>query len=220
MMQRYRFFLLNLFAAGAMASDWQTLYGDKIDFGVYRDDRRVGTYETVFVRQQQGWQVISRMDISVPLFLFISWDYAYKAREVWQNQWLKKLDVFESRNGSESTFKAQTEGPGRYLKGLGQEGTVNVQLPVLPTSHYNAEVIHGDRVLNTLTGQVNRYRLTPVQKEMVTTNKGQIEAQRYRYEGELNNTEVWYSDQGHWVKLWFKGDDGSNIELRCLYCMK
>ena len=42
-------------------------------------------------------------------------------------------------------------------------------------------------------------------------------ATRYAYTGDLDN-EVWYDDVGRWVKMRFKGRDGSTIDYVCRRC--
>ena len=116
-------------------------------------------------------------------------------------------------------MKAAVDSVG-YLNGVGQSGDISIKLPILTTSHYNPDVINSSRILNTLTGQTSAYSLVLLKREQVRTNKGYVKADRYKYGGDLEGTEVWYSLEGHWVKLQFEGDDGSKIELRCLYCMK
>jgi len=51
----------------------------------------------------------------------------------------------------------------------------------------------------------------------VETERGDVFATHYVYSGELD-TEVWYDDEGRWVKMRFKGRDGSTIEYVCRRC--
>ena len=53
--------------------------------------------------------------------------------------------------------------------------------------------------------------------ETVMTENGPVTATRYRYSGELE-TEVWYDDAGRWVKLRFKGREGTPIAYKCRRC--
>ena len=90
-------------------------------------------------------------------------------------------------------------------------------VPLFPTNHWNPEVLRQTRVLNTLTGRINRVRIEPQAQETVATEHGDVPATRYAYTGELE-TEVWYDDAGRWVKMRFKGRDGSTIEYVCRRC--
>jgi geranylgeranyl diphosphate synthase type II len=54
-------------------------------------------------------------------------------------------------------------------------------------------------------------------REYVATERGQVPATYYRYTGDLL-AELWYDDDGRWVKMRFKGRDGSMIEYVCRRC--
>ena len=45
----------------------------------------------------------------------------------------------------------------------------------------------------------------------------EIDATLYRYTGDLD-TEVWYDDEGRWVRMRFKAKDGSVITYQCEVC--
>ncbi|MDD7805526.1 MAG: DUF6134 family protein [Endozoicomonas sp. (ex Botrylloides leachii)] len=211
---------LTLLSSQVLAKDWDQLYGTEITFDVYRNDHYVGSSVTKFERQQKGWLIKSVMNLKVPILFLLSYKYFYQSNEYWRNDLLQQLDVEEDRNGEIKKINVRTNEESSLLKGQTPLGKVEIKLPILTSNHYNSDVINSDRLLNTLTGAENQYTLVFKGKEKIATNKGVIEANRYRYNGDLKDTEVWYSQSGHWVKLWFKGDDGSNIELRCVYCIK
>jgi hypothetical protein len=51
----------------------------------------------------------------------------------------------------------------------------------------------------------------------VVTRSGALRARHYLYAGDLNG-EIWFDDQGRWVKLRFRADDGSIIDYVCRRC--
>jgi hypothetical protein len=88
------------------------------------------------------------------------------------------------------------------------------EMPVFPTNHWNPAVLSQDRVLNTLTGRINRVSIEP-HGDDETASDGDVN--RYRYGGELE-LESWYDDSGRWLGMSFEGRDGSLIEYRCGNC--
>jgi hypothetical protein len=106
---------------------------------------------------------------------------------------------------------------GKDMSIRSSAGTTEFQGRLFPTNHWNSNVLHERRVLNTLTGQINKVRIEARQRERVTTERGEIEATRYAYTGELQ-TEVWYDDMGRWVKMRFAGRDGTPIDYVCQRC--
>ena len=89
----------------------------------------------------------------------------------------------------------------------------------MPTNHWNNTVLGHVRVLNTLTGNVNKVKLVPKGQEMIFTERGDVSANRYAYTGDLEDTEVWYDELGRWVKLRFLGRDGTPVEYVCQKCL-
>ena len=73
------------------------------------------------------------------------------------------------------------------------------------------------QVINTITGKINDVELQRRDTTAISTKHGDITATHYAYQGDLT-TEVWYDDNGKWVKMRFPGKDGVMIEYKCRVC--
>ncbi|MDH2433108.1 DUF6134 family protein [Pokkaliibacter sp. MBI-7] len=201
--------------------DWQRFYGDQpLHFIVMRKGKAIGSYTTRFVDEPAGgYRVEARLAIEVRVLL---WDYRYQyqAEEVWQpshnGEVLSQLQVEINDDGKPFSLSLQRQG--KQLVGSSSQGNVTVPLPVLTTQHYNAAVLQQSQVLNTLTGKVNSFHIVALGEEMITAQGRQIAARHYRYQGELHDTDVWYDAAGRWLRLRFRGKDGTPIELVCQQC--
>jgi hypothetical protein len=159
---------------------------------------------------------MTEMNLDISVLWLLHYRYQYRGREVWQDGTLQSVTRDVSENGKTSGMSLQRQGD--ELTGVGPTGPVTVPVGILPTHHYNAAVINHESVLNTLTGKVNQVRVEPLPAEQVKAGDRTRRAVRYRYLGELHDTDAWYDQQGRWVKLQFKGSDGSDIELVCQQC--
>lgn len=199
----------------ASADTVRSLYGDRIEFGIYRNGSPVGTHEVRFKEQDGNLRVQTEFDLSVSALFITLFRLEYQSDAVWRDGKLVELQARTDRNGTIANVQAQAEG--ELLKVEGPNGPYQAELGVFPTNHWNAGVVGSQQVLNTITGRIADVRLVPVGVEQVDTAHGVIDATRYRYEGAIQN-EVWYDSNGRWVQMRFFGEDGSSVELRCRKC--
>lgn len=176
------------------------LYGAEIQFDVYRNGDLVGFHQVRFNENGARLTVTSDFQLQVKLLFFSAYRFAYRSRETWRHGVLEELEAEVDDNGELVRISEAGFRPGDY-----------------PTTHWSAGVLARERVFNTLIGRFNDVRIQPAGVEMVSTENGEISATRFVYSGELQN-EVWYDQQRRWVKMRFKGNDGSLIDYECVRC--
>ncbi len=203
---------LLLVATSTQAHPWRHLYGDGLLFDVYRDGKPVGQYRTDFRGSGTDWSARAQMELNLR-WLFWSYRYRYFAVETWKEGELERLYARVDRNGEQQQVSFNRSGD--WLEsGEGERA----KLPILATHHYDVEVVNSTRVLNTLTGKINRVTVRAVGVETRLAAGKKVLAQRYEYRGDLEQTSVWYDLQGRWVGLQFTDERGAEIEFRCRRC--
>lgn len=192
------------------------LYGPQAQYDIFRDGLPVGKQVMQFDREDGYLKIRADMSLEVRFMMFPVYDFSYQSEETWDNGTLVQLSarIVENDDRREITVKRQ----GNALLIENPDGTSNIPGPVFTTNHWNAAVTDQDRVLNTLTGNLNKVTITNAGQEWVEAEGRKIQATRYIYSGELD-TEVWYDPQGRWVALQFKASDGSTIRYRCRQCL-
>lgn len=216
---------LALGAGSASAADPQTLaslnadplrlYGGAIDFDVYRNGDKVGFHEVRFNGEPDDLTVSTRFQVEVDVLFFTAYRFDYASEGRWRGDELLRLTVSVDDDGNANEIDAVREAD-RFTVANSEEA-FETEAPLFPTNHWNPRVVTQDRVLNTLTGRVNSVSIEPKAREIVATERGAVPATRYAYSGQLE-TEVWYDDEGRWVKMRFEGRDGSEIEYVCRRC--
>ncbi len=192
-----------------------TLYGRELKFDVLRNGREAGQHSVRFDRKGSVLTVDSDFQLQIDLLFVTIFQYRYQAREEWRDGQLDQMTVQVDDDGTPVSL--DVERRGNRLTVRNGEDTYGVDAPIFPTNHWHAGVIGDRRVLNTLTGRVNRVIIQPIGRETIPTESGPVTATRYAYTGELE-TEVWYDDAGRWVKMRFAGRDGSIIDYVCRRC--
>ena len=191
------------------------LYGKKILFDVFRSGEQIGHHQIDFFDNGINLKVSSTVRLRLNFLALFSYRYDYRSEAMWTDGQLDELEAMVDDDGEKSSVSAMRLGSRFNVKH--GEHLYTTLAPLMPTNHWNSAVLKEKRVLNTLTGQINNVRLVPKVRESVETEHGSIMSTRYAYTGDLD-TEVWYDDLGRWVKLRFRGSDGTPIEYICRRC--
>ena len=211
------FYLLlgNAKVAFSTVTDPLTLYGDEIIFDVFRRDEQIGRHVVRFNRTEHELLVSSRLKLSIDVFFITVYRFLYASEATWRLGVIDQINVEIDDNGDPFRFQARQRGG--VLRIQSESGRAEFPGPLLPTNHWNARVLDANRVLNTLTGDVHEVRIVAEGRELVATERGDVVATKYAYSGEFES-EVWYDEQGRWVKMRFDGKDGVPIEYFCRRC--
>ena len=190
------------------------LYGNEIAFDVERDGDVVGRYIINFTRTDQGVLADARVDVDVSLLFVPIYTLRYHARELWSDGELQSIEAFTSDDGDLIHVQATRESEGLRVK----TNDAAYETPaVLPISHWNAALLEGGPLLNGMTGEVDEVQVSDQGLDTVSTRSGSLRARHYLYSGDLNG-EIWYDEDGRWVKLRFRAKDGSIIDYVCRQC--
>jgi hypothetical protein len=202
--------------AAAAAPDPEPLYGNEIVFSVWRKGDEIGQHRVTFATTNGALVVQSSLDLAVKILGITVYRYNYQSQESWRAGVLAALHSTVNDDGT-TTHVDATATQGK-LTITGPEGTAVADLPVLPSTHWDAQVITADHVVNTLSGKVDQIKLVPQGTETVPTNAGPRQATHYLWTGDIK-AESWYDADGHWLKLRFPGKDGTLIDYVCVHCI-
>ena len=198
-----------------VSADPLDLYGGQIHFDIVRKGQVIGSHLVAMRRDGEAIETRSEVRIEIDVLIFTAFRYEYESKAVWSDGQLQHLTVDLDDDGKQSLLIAKRGSVGMEVSRNGVKALLPE--PLYPTEHWNAGVLRERRVLNTITGKVNDVEMAEVAREYVATELGDVPATRYRYGGDLD-VDVWYDDHGRWVKMRFKGRDGSTIEYACRKC--
>lgn len=190
------------------------LYGNEIDFDVERNGNVVGQHIVTFTRTAQGVRAESRADVSIQLLFIPAYRFRYQSQELWRDGQLQSIEASTNDNGDYSHVQAVRDAAGLEIS----SSAGNYQAPAIPpTSHWNAALLKGGTLLNTMTGELANVQVFDQGLDTIATRKGPLRAHHYLYSGDLNG-EIWYDGEGRWVGLRFRAYDGSLIDYICRQC--
>jgi hypothetical protein len=201
---------LALAAAPALASQVQ-----EHRYTILRGQDPVGVHEVRREGAGAETRVRSKSRIDVRLLGLDLYRLRYQSDEVWDGAGLASMEVQVEDGGKPFRLSGRREGQG--FAWSSDSGTGSHPRPIFPTNHWSPEVLKQDRVLNTLTGGLNRVQIARAGSEVLDLPGGKVRAQRYRYTGELT-LDAWYDESGQWLGMRFTGRDGSEIRYLCATC--
>lgn len=200
--------------AGGPADDPIQLYGNELRFDVERNGDVVGQHVVTFSRTDQGVKVNVRADIDVSVLFIPAYRFKFQSHELWRDGALLSMDASTNDDGDYVTVKAQRDAIGLHVTSTVGE----YEAPsLLPMSHWNAALLKGGVILNTMTGELVDLKVQDVGFDTVTTRNGPLRARHYIYSGDLTG-DIWYDSDGRWVRLRFAAKDGSIIDYVCRHC--
>lgn len=207
---------LAAFAAPAQAqADPLARYGEQIRFEIHRKGKSVGWHTVSFERAGDALRTRSTVHIAVDFLFFTAFRYRYESDATWRQGQFERAEVKIEDNGKPLLLRVMREGERALVSGT--SGAFSMDASTHMTEHWNAAVLDQRQVLNTLTGKLNEVDIQRGRRELVDTERGPVPASVYHYTGDLK-IDVWYDDEGRWVKMRFKGRDGSPIEYVCRRC--
>jgi hypothetical protein len=190
------------------------LYGKEVRFDVERAGELIGHHVVTFTRTDQGVRADSRADIDVDFLSLSIYHLRYHVRELWSDGELQSIEASTNKNGKYTHVQAVRDAVGLQISS--PRGTYEAPL-VPPTTYWNAVLPKGGDLLNTMTGELVQIQVFDQGLDTVRTRNGSLRARHYLYSGDLNG-EIWYDEDGRWVKLRFRAKDGSLIDYICRSC--
>lgn len=191
-------------------------YGPQIEFEVMRNGDPIGNHTVSFRRSAEGLHVDVEMSLKVRLLGITVYRFAYLSESVWRNGQLAELKAITDDDGEISEVDAVMQDGGLWISG--PAGLLKGPAGLFPTDHWHPGVRGSETVINTITGQLAAVAIRQDGAERIATGTGSRAAARHVYSGDLHDIEVWYDNEGRWVRLRFPDKSGGMIDYRCIRC--
>lgn len=192
-----------------------TPYTGNLEFDILREEEPVGSHRVRFERRPDGLFVRAQTEIALRFLFLTAYRFTYESESLWHDGTLRALAAQTDDDGAVTKVSARRDRGALWVDGSG--GSYWVKGPIYPTDHWHRGAVGTQRVLNTITGTVNKVQVIEHGPDKIETPAGPLRARRFSYTGELT-TDVWYDDVGRWVAMQFEARDGSTIRYVCRNC--
>ena len=209
-------FFLTALPSNSSTPDPLILYGNNIHFSIYRNGKNIGDHNVVFQKNDNGNLIVEVSTImNIKIFGITIYNFSHSSTALWNNGKLVNLIATTDDDGNINTFKVEMKNNNLVL--FGTDNEIKLSPELLPTTHWNSNVLDNKEVINTLNGEISSVDIVKQKKLNILAQNQTIEAVQYVYTGDIDAT-FWYDLNGRWVKLKFKAKDGSYIEYECTIC--
>jgi len=180
------------------ASEIAGAYSESETYQITRDGKTIGSHTITF--NQKDSELIVNVDsqITVRILRIPVYRLKYTATEVWSGNKLLSATATTVENGDSKTVSLDNTDP--------DSPSVSYT-----SNHWHPGVLTGNTVFNTLTGENSNITVTHIATEQVTRGDDVITAEHYQYDDDIK-ANVWYDNDGRWLKMKFVGEDGSVIQ--------
>lgn len=202
--------LASLMVMVAVAAGFaKPLAAETLRFEVMRDGLPFGRHVITIFRDGDRIEVENTAGATVAMGPFVLFRYAYRSREIWEGDQLRRISAWTNDDGKEMSVTAEWDKEG--LRMSGPDGQAVLPPSVLPTSFWTMAVAKSPILLDTQTGQLARVTSHPLGTK--PGHDGDLLG--YRLTGDLNS-ELWYDSRGLLAKAHFKARGSSFDYVRSL----
>jgi hypothetical protein len=196
-------------APTASSPVWTPKDGDEIRFDVLRNGKPFGSHAVSFGIAADGTMTATtdvRLKASLgPITVF---KYELDATETWKEGRLVGLTGVVDDSGKDGSVQALRDGETLQVEGTEYSGAV--PLGILPSSHWNFAQTGATQLLSTEDGELIKVVVEDKGGDTVMVAGQPIDARHYLMDSDID-VDLWYDDQGRWVKLAFEAR-GQQIE--------
>lgn len=180
-------------------------------FGVYLDDKRIGTHRFTVERDATGnvERVTSKAEFAVKVLSIPVFRYQHSAVENWRAGCLESIDTETHVNGKRMSLTGRRNAAGFEVDVSSSDGEHRHALPACIASYayWDADTLRQHREL--LNGQTGAYQ--PVEQVLVA------ESERSLLELKGNDFEIdvsYDNGEGRWISLETTTQDGRALHYR------
>jgi hypothetical protein len=180
------------------------------EFAAFRNGSPLGRHRLAFTPDGPRLRVDIQIELAVKLAFITLYRYRHTNRELWEHGRLMGFASTTDDNGTPHRVEARREGDVILVEG----GSGRLEAPgdAMPSTYWHRRFLEAPVWIDTQAGRLLDCKVAPAGAERVPAGSRDLPADRFKVTGDLT-LDLWYA-KDHWVKLDFKGEDGSTIDYR------
>jgi len=184
----------------------------ELRFEVWREGTEIGEHRMLFTRVGDELVIDISIELVVKLLFIPVYDYDHRNNERWQAGRFGGFVSTTDDNGDQFEVDANTSGDQVIAKS--NLGVFEHPVDRRPSTYWHKSFLTNPLWINTQDGTEVNCTLVEQAPDRVVVSGKETEVERFTITGDLK-MDLWYEGD-HWVKLNFRGEDGSLIDYRAV----
>lgn len=186
-------------SAGA-APGLASAYPEILKFRVERDGGFIGHVMQRYRQLRDDLQVDVFIGFSVSFAFIPVYRYEHRAREIWRDGRLSRLDTVTNDNGESEQVRGMAGVSGFAVDG--PKGALIAPADILPSSYWHPRFIESTRMLDSQKGRILDFEIVKVGTERIAALGQMVDADRFAMRGDID-LDFWYDADRVWQKMAF-----------------
>ena len=182
------------------------------NFAVRLDEDLVGSHQFALTDKAGVRLLESKAQFDVRVLMIKAYSYFHEARETWKDDCLESITARTDDNGKKSSLSGQLK-PDYFDLG---SNTEQIRLPtcVMTFAYWNPLMLKQSRLLNPQTGEYTEVSIQAKGRDSIPVRGRPVAANRYHLDAGKFQIELWYADNGDWLALDSRLDNGHTLQYR------
>ncbi|MEQ8585413.1 MAG: DUF6134 family protein [Thalassobaculaceae bacterium] len=183
-------------SAPSLASSYPAL----LKFRVERDGNTIGTVTQRYRPAGDNLTVETAIEFLVTLAFIPVYRYEHRARELWRDGRLVRLDTVTNNDGDIQKVAGRAGADGFTVDGPG--GALTAPADILPSSYWHPSFTAANRMLDSQKGRILEFDVSKVGTERIEALGRPVDADRFAMRGDID-LDFWYDADRVWQKMAF-----------------
>lgn len=182
------------------APELAAAYPAMLKFRVEREGTFLGHVMERYVPKGDHLEVDVFIAFDLKVAFITLFRYEHRAREIWRDGRLVRLDSVTNDNGTPQALGARLTG--NRIEGDGPMGSFIAPADILPSSYWHPSFPDQSRMLDSQKGRVLEFDISKVAEETLIAMGKRVETDRFAMRGDVD-LDFWYDADRVWQKMAF-----------------
>jgi len=180
-------------------------------FTVLLDGKPIGHHHVDLAAIGSDIEYRSETRLTVKILFLTAYRYLHVDRELWREDCLTQIESTTDDDGKAQFLRGSLSADSFAI--TNQNGRREIPATCVMTfAYWNPAILKATRLMNAQTGEYIPVQVKALGPDPVMVSGRRVAAEHYAIAGEKLGIELWYGEQGEWLRLATKTERGGRLE--------